>query len=138
MNSNELASEMREAIRMNRIPELAQRLREMSSTDQFQTLFPIAADSQSHGPAFLAALFLFVLKPPCTITCDEAIRALLPNWDISIEEVPWYLASQFGREVVARAIENLTKETLDREPTVRLGTVKYWSDIYFAMTPSQL
>ena len=37
---------------------------------------------------------------------------MLPDWDISIEEVPWYLASRFGKEAIRRAIKELGEEPL--------------------------
>jgi hypothetical protein len=89
----------------------------------FEAIFPIAVGAQSQGPAYDAACLLFVLKPACPIPCKDAIRAMLPNWEVSIEEVP--LAGQFRREPIRRAIEELSSETLGDEHTVRLGTVQY-------------
>jgi hypothetical protein len=137
MTKDEIAAAMQEANRNGQRPRLRERLRGMESTAVFEALFPTAADAQWHGPAYRAACLLFVLKPACPIPCIDAIQALLPNWDVSIEEVPWYLAGQFGQDAIGRAIEQLGNGPLGHEQRVRLGTVKYWTDIYFALTPEQ-
>jgi hypothetical protein len=138
MTKDEIVAAMREANLKNQRPHLAKRLRELDCREVFEALFPIAADAQWHGPAYRAAALLFVLKPACPIPCKDAIRAMLPNWDVSIEEVPWYLAGQFGQEAIRQALEQLRQEPLDHEQKVRLGTVQYWTDIYFRLTPAQL
>src|SRR3954454_3328278 len=109
----------------------------MDSGEVFHALFPIAADAQWHGPAYDAACLLFAVKPACPIPCKDAIRAMLPNWDISIEEVPWYLAGYFGEVPIRRAIEELHEEPLGREERVGLDTVRYWAEIFFTLTPEE-
>ena len=138
MTKGEIAAEMTQANINGDRPQLGRRLRKMNPTDVFEAIFSIAADAQWHGPAYRAACLLFVLTPPCPISCRDAIRELLAGWDISIEEVPWYLAGQFSQEIIRQAIEDLRKESLDHEQTVALETVKYWTDIYFTLTPTQI
>ncbi len=138
MTRDEIVAEMREANLKNQRPRLCERLRELDAAEVFQALFPIAVEPQWHGPAYRAACLLFVLKPACPILCKDAIRLMLANWDVSIEEVPWYLAGQFGKELIRQSIEELSKEPLDDEQKVKLSTVQYWTDIYFALKPQQL
>jgi hypothetical protein len=138
MTKEEITAAMCDANASGRRPQLCERLREMDSSAVFEAIFPVAAAAQSKGPAYRAACLLFVLKPGCPIPCKEAIRALLPDWDISIEEVPWYLALWFGRETMREAVAELGKEPLDQEQRVRLNTVQYWIDILFGLTPVRL
>jgi hypothetical protein len=138
MTAEEIVVAMRDANASGRRPQLCERLREMDPGTVFEALFPVAANSQGNGPAYRAACLLFVLKSACPIPCKEAIRALLRNWDISIEEVPWYLAGLFGREAMREAVEELSQEPLDREQHVRLNTVRYWTDIFFGLAPERL
>lgn len=72
-------------------------LESSDASDLFWGLFPIAVDAQWNGPACLAADLLLEFEPTCQVTCEEAIRMMLTNWDPSIEEVPCYLVTQFGK-----------------------------------------
>jgi hypothetical protein len=138
MTRDEIVAATGEAHRERQRARLCERLRQSDDAEVFRALFPIATDAQRHGPAYDAACLLFAVKPACPIPCKDAVRGLLPNWDISIEEVPWYLAGQFGKETIRQAIEDLNKEPLGHEHRVRLGTVLYWADTFFALAPEQL
>jgi hypothetical protein len=88
-------------------------LRELTQEQQFRILFPIAVKSQSDDfPVLDAALLLHRLSPECPISCEDAVRALLPGWDISIEQVPFYLAARFGPARVFQAVANLSRKSL--------------------------
>ena len=70
---------------------------------------------------------LHALNPPCRLPIDDAVASLLPSWDISIEEVPWYLAKQFGRDEVLASVERLRSRQSDQTALTRLRTIEYWS-----------
>jgi hypothetical protein len=108
--------------------ELLVRFRAVDGAALFHTLFPIAAASQERGPACTAAWLLYKLRPQCLISCREAITALLPEWDVSIEEVVFYIAEQFGVPTVLSTIEELRAQGID--PTNRLDTVRYWVGVF--------
>jgi hypothetical protein len=138
MNREQIIAAMAEAILDHQWPQLCDRLRKMDGGEVFHALFPIAADAQGHGPAYDAACLLFAVEPACPIPCKEAIRALLSHWDISIEEVPWYLAGRFGEEAIRRAITELRAESLGRTERIALDTVWYWAEIYFTQTQGEI
>jgi hypothetical protein len=94
----------------------------------FETLFPIAVreQGQASGPVAMCAHALHALNPPCRLSVDDAVAALLPAWDISIEEVPWYLAKQFGREAVVGSVGRLRARENDQIALTRLKTIEYW------------
>jgi len=104
--------------------ELFARFHDLDSALVFHGLFPLASASQERGPAATASWLLYKINPPCLISCREAILALLPEWDVSIQEVVFYIAEQFGIPAVMTTIEELGREDVD--PTERLGTVRYW------------
>jgi hypothetical protein len=104
-------------------------VRAMPPGELFAGVFPLAAGSQTDGPAYFAARLLWELNPPCPLSSEEAVRAMLTGWDISIEEVPFYLARQFGDEELYATVQRLEAETADHEATVRLGTIRYWAGI---------
>ena len=94
----------------------------------FDALFPIAVreQGQASGPVAMSAVALHALNPPCRLSVDDAVASLLASWDISIEEVPWYLAKQFGRDAVLASVERLRTRESDKTALTRLSTIEYW------------
>ena len=119
------------------VARLRERLRQLPGEQQFQVLFPIAVRSQYVGdfPVLDAALLLEELRPECPISCEDAVRALLLEWDISIEQVPFYLAVRFGPARVHQAIANLQPEVTEKNRKVNLDTVSYWVHVYDGTWP---
>jgi hypothetical protein len=74
----------------------------------------------------MSAYALHALNPPCRLSVDDAVASLLPAWDISIEEVPLYLARQFGRAAILANVERLRTRDLDEIALTRLRTIEYW------------
>jgi hypothetical protein len=94
----------------------------------FNALFPIAVREQGEasGPVAFSAVALHALNPPCQLPIDDAVGSLLPSWDISIEEVPWYIAKQFGRDAVLASVERIRAQQTDQTALTRLRTIEYW------------
>lgn len=87
-------------------------------------------------PVAFAGCALEALSPPCSLTVDEAVGRLMPEWDISLEEVVFYLAKQFGAAAVVDAAERRQSSSLANEEAVPLKTVRYWAGIYQAKSSS--
>ena len=94
----------------------------------FEALFPVAvrAQGEGNGPVAMSAYVLYALNPVCPLPVDEAVASLLPSWDVSIEEVPWYLAKQFGVESVRTSVMRLRHQRTDELSLTRLRTIEYW------------
>ncbi len=69
---------------------------------------------------------LWKLKPKYNRNLREDIRLSLKNWDVSIEELPWYFAEVVGIEQVRKEVESLLAEPLDKEAKQRGKTYLYW------------
>lgn len=91
----------------------------------FEAYFPVAAKDApgSHQ----AATVLFFLRTECPIPCKDAVRALLDGWDVSLEELPYYLERCFGFKSVQAAIDELEQESLTERQRAVLSTVSYWT-----------
>ena len=127
MTVDELTAAVGEANRTNTWPSLVERMRQRDEAELFGLLFPLATSAQWEFPiAFSAALLLYQIKPACPITCKEALRGLLGNWDVSIEEVPLYLRDVFGRLRILEAVQELLCEPLTDLQKSRLRTIGYW------------
>src|SRR5262245_18786440 len=127
MTVDELTAAVREATRANAWPTLVERMRQLEEDELFGLLFPLATSGQWECPmAFSAALLLYEIKPACPIPCKEAVRGLLGNWDVSIEEVPWYLRHVFGRHRALEVVQEMLREPLSDQQKSRLRIIGYW------------
>ncbi len=136
MNCEAIVARVAQAKTQRDLPQLLQDLVSVDLHLLFNALFPIATKRQGveNGPVAFSAYALYNLNPPCTIAAEDAVKMLIDNeWDISIEEVPWYLTNQFGPESVNQLVEDLQRVMTDDEARVRLRAVLYWS----ALTPDR-
>lgn len=120
------------------VARLRERLRQLPSQQQFGILFPMTVKSpyvEGAPPVLDAALLLEELSPDCPISCEDAVRALLPEWSVSLEQVPFYLAGRFGPARVHQAIANLQPEVTDKNQKANLDTVSYWVHVYEGTWP---
>jgi hypothetical protein len=129
MRQEDIRVAMGQAIAQERFPDFINSLRAVDGVALFRGLFPLAVAAQRDGLAYPAACLLLVLEPPCDLPCEEALRWVVPDWDISIKEVPLYLVTQFGKQELRRAVEALVKDdAIGDVERRRLETVVYWID----------
>ncbi len=112
------------------IPRVVDELRQFEERELFRTLFNVSTRQQDFGtPVAMGAYAINQINPKCELPALEAFARLLPEWDISIEEVVFYLGKQFGRKASDAAIECLCLRDLDDESKTRLSTIRYWLDL---------
>jgi hypothetical protein len=129
MRQADIRMAMGQAIAQRRFPDLINSLRAVEGVVLFRGLFPLAVAAQRDGLAYPAAYLLLELEPPCDLSCEDALRLVAPNWDISIQEVPLYLITQFGKRELRRAVEFLVRdEAIGEVEKKRLETILYWID----------
>jgi hypothetical protein len=108
-----------------------EQLRGLSDKQQFEILFQVAVKRQcGDAPVCDAAVLLRELSPECPISCEEAVRAMLPSWDVSIEEVPFYLVAHFGAGRVRDAVREVQHQVSSQPEKASLDTIVYWVGIY--------
>lgn len=99
-----------------------------TSTDQlFTILWSKAIKSQAEiKHVYISALTLYKLNIDCLLSPEKAIEQMCieNDWDISIEEVPWYLANQFSKEVILETTKKIAFKT--ETQNVKLQTIDYW------------
>jgi hypothetical protein len=108
--------------------KLVDRLNGVDSIELFHGIFPLAVAAQGPGHSpIIASLLLLLLEPPSPLSAVDAVRELLPEWDVSAEEVPVYLVSQYGKRQLHTAMVELEQtQTLSNDEKVRLQTIRYW------------
>ncbi len=127
MTRNQLIDAIRDANNHDTWSELVTCIKRSDDANAFATIFAHSVERQSMDAAvYDAAKLLYESNVTCRLDCDSAILAMLSSWDISIEEVPWYLANQFGAEVINRHVENLLELSMDDAACTILKSIRYW------------
>ncbi len=85
----------------------------------------------------LAGELLYLVKPKPQLTAYEILRAVLPTYEQSIEEIPWYLISEFGEEAFLAALDDLSNELSGRHKQECIRTMRFWSRRYRAKPASE-
>lgn len=73
-----------------------------------------------------AGKILLALNPKCHWELKAVIRETLPHWNLSVEEIPFYLANQFGKQAVLEAVAELAEEFAGRDIHRGLSTYRFW------------
>lgn len=115
-------------------PRVLNELRQMDETELFFGLYSIAVTGLSTQgkralPTCDAADLLLMLNPYCALSCQEAIKAMLTEWEVSLQEVPFYLHKQFGLDAIEDAIETLRSNALTSTEKKMMDAVRYWARI---------
>jgi len=87
--------------------------------EPFTAESPEARDAQEYA----GRLFL-QLKPIPPYGAKETTRQLLSKWDVSVEQLPWYLEAVLGADAFAGALLEL-ESTSEVSPQV-IETVRFW------------
>jgi hypothetical protein len=88
------------------------------------TTQPVA--SRRYQQQALAGSLLLRLRPPCPLPACEAIRNVLGGWEVSVEELPWYLALACGEDAIWNAMTELEAEPLNDRERLTLHIFRYW------------
>ena len=97
----------------------------------FRVLYLVFCDPDPPGNPYehqdLAGSLLVELNPSCPISAVELLRTTLPNWNRSVEQLPFYVENQFGHEETIKAIESIESDPqLSESLSTKLSTCRYW------------
>ena len=81
-------------------------------------------DQEYAGRALLAA------TPPCSLALSEAIRRALPNWNVSVEQLPLYFVEVFGKQVTLDTLNEMERSNPSKRDRSVLGTMRYWAEMH--------
>ena len=132
---DEIIEEIRESVEQHACS--AQRFRQLKSAlsasnspaagdallECWQTL--TSPDEQFVEQEFVAGL-LFVLSPATSLTIGQVLAGLR-NWNLSVEEYPWYVALQFGEDELLQELSVFEEESGDDPALARAAdAMRYW------------
>ena len=78
----------------------------------------------------LCGYMLWSIRPPVQVPVDQFLRNILPQYELSVEEIPWYLVHEFGAVPVIAEIEKAKLATSSAAEERALDTLRYWIDRY--------
>ena len=105
-------------------------LRKLDSAEVFEILYTVFTNVDRPATRFedqeFAGRLLLDLQPTCTLELTEAIQGLLKGYNLSIEELPWYFAQQYGKQVVLEILEKLRTELNCEQQQQSIKTWEWW------------
>jgi hypothetical protein len=105
-------------------------LRKLDSAEVFEILYTVLTNVDRPATRFedqeFAGRLLLDLQPTCTLELTEAIQGLLKGYNFSIEELPWYFAQQYGKQVVLEILEKLRTELNCEQQQQSIKTWEWW------------
>ena len=105
-------------------------LRKLDSAEVFEILYTVLTNVDRPATRFedqeFAGRLLLDLQPACTLELTEAIQGLLTAYNFSIEELPWYFAQQYGKQVVLEILEKLRTELKGEQQQQSIKTWEWW------------
>ncbi|MEG3957290.1 hypothetical protein [Microcoleus sp. herbarium2] len=110
--------------------QIASVLRKLDSAEVFEILYTVLTNVDRPATRFedreFAGRLLLDLQPACTLELREAIQGLLEGYEFSIEELPWYFAQQYGKQVVLEILEKLRTELNCEQQQQSIKTWEWW------------
>lgn len=120
------------------LKQLRKKLGALNQRELFEGLFLVFLDQSDSTKQFerqqLAGRLLYMLRPPCPYDPKDAIRMTIDNFNVSVEELPWYLAVIFGKDKVTDAIGDLKALPLEENERTGLKSFEYWIAQYDGKT----
>lgn len=110
--------------------QIASVLQKLDSAEVFEILYTVLTNMDRPATRFadqqFAGRLLLDLQPICTLELTDAIQGLLKGYNFSIEELPWYFAQQYGKQIVLEILEKLTSELTCEQQQQSIKTWEWW------------
>ncbi|MEL6898285.1 MAG: hypothetical protein AAFP90_19480 [Planctomycetota bacterium] len=107
--------------------QLRMQAQDLPRSKRFAALLHLFTDSNNYGDQQTAGRLLLDLKPTCSHSLPDVLDGIAPNWNVSVEELVYYLSDMFGPAlVVDTALELASKYDGDDRRNRALGTVAWW------------
>ncbi len=112
---------------VQRYEQLIKALRKRNKPFVGDALIEFLGDKKGSGFAAqdLTAKLLLELMSETTYSLDEITKIILPSWNKSVEELPWYLALKFGESEFRNALTKIRVGADEREIDLA-ETFEWW------------
>jgi hypothetical protein len=108
--------------------QLRMMVQRVSRDQRAETLLGVFSDpSRGYGEQNVAGNLLLDLLPQPRQSLDVILTATATSWNVSVEQLPFFLRDVFGREAVIEAAKRLSKQHPPESREARaLETVVWW------------
>ena len=112
------------------LPQLRRKLERVPAGQRAATLLAVFTDParpDAYGDQQVAGNLLVALTPEPHQPLEEILTAIAPTWNLSVEQLPFYLRDVYGRETVVEATQRLAgRFPPDSSEARALLTVSWW------------
>src|SRR5262245_43533029 len=112
------------------LPQLRRKLERIPAGQPAATLLSVITDPtrpEAYRDQEVAGNLLVALTPEPRQPLEEILAAVAPTWNLSVEQLPFYLRDVFGREAVVEASQRLAgRFPPDSRQARALLTVSWW------------
>ena len=118
-----------EALRSNKhtLPQLSRKLESVLSAEQFLALLSVFTETNHYGHQQTAAKLCLDHEPICDEALSGILTSIAPTWNLSVEELPHFLAKCFDRQTVVECATDLALNHHDGTTERKaLETVAWW------------
>jgi hypothetical protein len=117
--------------RKHTLPQLRRKLESLAPSERMAVLIRIFSDFSRPAEAFgdqeYAGRLLVDLRPAVTQDATTIIREIISTWNVSVEQLPIYLADVFGRAEIMKAASALRADfPSDSREHRALETLLWW------------
>jgi hypothetical protein len=103
--------------------QLVRELERLPSPLRFDALAQAFADDHYLKQEYVGRI-LVQLNPTCPRPLSELLPQLLPGWNLSIEQLPRYLAGVFGHAALLDALDTVDRNGAQGQAKTK--TIRYW------------
>ncbi|MEM7315856.1 MAG: hypothetical protein AAF497_22200 [Planctomycetota bacterium] len=116
--------------RKHSLHDLRMALQALPRAQRFDALLGIFTENQdadTFSDQDVAGRLLVDVMPDCRLELEAVLDAVAATWNASVEELPMYLGTKFGREAVIAAANSLSQKwaTNDRRSEA-MRTIAWW------------
>jgi len=127
------AEEIRQKIYLGhwRPREVSLALEKLGEEVVFDALYGVFLDKSRGERHFsdqeIAGKMLFELQPKIDRELKPLVRDCLENWNLSVEELPFYFRDVFGKESLELVVNQIeTSEVLTEYESRAIKTIRWW------------
>lgn len=106
---------------------LEKRFNEIPNDERFDALLHLFTSANDFAAQQDCSRFLPEVVADCVLPIDSVLRQIASTWNLSVEEVPHFLADVYGAEIVIATCGTLALQYSDDSYERRaLNTIAWW------------
>ena len=118
----------RDSVNPQQYRQLNRALRSIGADEAYAALREILVTSSpdSYGEQEYAGRLLLDISPPCRGDPIDTVSEILPRYNLSVEQIPWYFAGALGRDDLLCVLGDLDDTLADAHAIRACRTWQWW------------